>query len=38
MDVTESRFVKIDGTMSEINDNLEAGMYEKMLLAALSCR
>ena len=32
MDVTESRFVKIDGTMSEINDNLEAGMYEKCFL------
>ena len=32
MDVTDSRFVGIDGTMSEINDNLEAGMYEKCFL------
>ena len=32
MDVTDSRFVEIDGTMSEINDNLEAGMYEKCFL------
>ena len=32
MDVTDSRFVEIDGTMSEINDNLETGMYEKCFL------
>ena len=36
MDVTDSRFVGIDGTMSEINDNLEAGMYEKCFLQKLS--
>ena len=32
MDMTDSRFVEIDGTMSEINDKLEAGMYEKCFL------
>ena len=32
MDMTDSRFVEIDGTMSEINDKLESGMYEKCFL------